>query len=174
AMSTSLGTVDANATVNEALEIMRERSSGVLVVDKRQENDEYGGLLCSDIAREVLSKDRAPARVNVYEIMRKPVVCVRPEMDIQLCSRLFDDYGLIRAPVIEGSTLIGTVSPQPGRSTRTIRNRARGQASAALRARRTCAIACWPRTLIAPCQISIARRAIDHKPPPLPDTQRLK
>jgi predicted transcriptional regulator len=110
-MNTSFGTVDANATISEALEIMRERSSAVLVVGKRHEGDEYGLLLCSDLGREVLSKDRAPERVKVYEIMRKPVVCVRPEMDIRLCSRLFDDYRLIRTPVIEGSPLIGTVSP---------------------------------------------------------------
>ena len=57
------------------------------------------------------AKDRAPERVNVYEIMSKPVISVHPEMDIRYCSRLFADYDLVRAPVIDNRTVIGIVSP---------------------------------------------------------------
>jgi predicted transcriptional regulator len=59
----------------------------------------------------VLAKDRAPERVNVYEIMSKPVISVHPEMDIRYCSRLFAQYDLVRAPVIEGRKVVGIVSP---------------------------------------------------------------
>ena len=73
-------------------------------------NDEYGILLISDIARKVLAVDRAPERVNVYEIMAKPVVGVNPDMDIRYCARLFDRLELTRAPVIENTKVVGMVS----------------------------------------------------------------
>ncbi len=110
-MKTDFGTIDGIATVDDALKKMKSLKTAVLVVNKRHENDEYGLITCGDIARHVLAKDRAPNRVNVYEIMNKPVISVHPEMDIRYCSRLFADYNLVRAPVIDNRTVIGIVSP---------------------------------------------------------------
>lgn len=110
-MKTDFGSIDGTATVADALKKMKELKTAVLVVNKRNENDEYGMLTCGDIARHVLAKDRAPDRVNVYEIMSKPVISVHPGMDIRYCSRLFADYDLVRAPVIEDCQVIGIVSP---------------------------------------------------------------
>jgi CBS domain-containing protein len=110
-MKTDFGTIDGIATVDDALKKMKSLKTAVLVVNKRHENDEYGLITCGDIARHVLAKDRAPNRVNVYEIMSKPVISVHPEMDIRYCSRLFADYDLVRAPVIDNLKLIGIVSP---------------------------------------------------------------
>jgi CBS domain-containing protein len=81
-----------------------------LVVKKRHEHDEYGMLLFSDVARKVLAQDRAPDRVNVYEVMTKPVISVEPGMDIRYCARLFDRFGLTRAPVVECGEVLGVVS----------------------------------------------------------------
>lgn len=110
-MKTDFGTIDGIATVDDALKKMKSMKTAVLVVNKRHGNDEYGLITCGDIARHVLAKDRAPNRVNVYEIMNKPVISVHPEMDIRYCSRLFADYNLVRAPVIDNRTVIGIVSP---------------------------------------------------------------
>jgi predicted transcriptional regulator len=110
-MKTDFGTIDGVATVDEALKKMKSLKTAVLVVNKRHENDEYGLITCGDIARHVLAKDRAPNRVNVYEIMNKPVISVHPDMDIRYCSRLFAEYNLVRAPVIDHRTLVGIVSP---------------------------------------------------------------
>jgi len=54
--------------------------------------------------------DRSPERVNVYEIMTKPVMTVRPNMDIRYCARLFDRFGLSRAPVLKHGRVVGIVS----------------------------------------------------------------
>ena len=54
--------------------------------------------------------DRSPERVNIYEIMSKPVIGVDPEMDIRYCTRLFDKFGLSYAPVIDKGELKGIVS----------------------------------------------------------------
>ncbi len=102
--------VDGTTSVDDALKTMKHIETKCLIVNKRHDNDEYGIVLIADIAREVLAKDRAPARVNIYEIMSKPVLTVDPDMDIRYCARLFDKFGLSRAPVVENKKLVGIVS----------------------------------------------------------------
>ena len=110
-MKTDFGTIDGIATVADALKKMKTLKTAVLIVNKRNDDDEYGMLTSGDIARHVLAKDRAPDRVNVYEIMSKPVISVHPDMDIRYCSRLFSTYNLVRAPVLENNQVVGMVSP---------------------------------------------------------------
>lgn len=110
-MRTDFGTIEGIATIKEALETMKSLKTSVLVVNKRHEDDEYGLITSGDIARHVLAKDRAPERVNVYEVMAKPVIAIHPDMDIRYCSRLFAHYNLVRAPVVDGRRVIGMVSP---------------------------------------------------------------
>jgi CBS domain-containing protein len=102
--------VDGMDTVAQALERMRHVDTKSLIVRKRHEDDELGMVLISDIARQVLAKDRAPDRVNIYEIMSKPLISVPPEMDIRYCARLFNRFDLSRAPVVEDGEVIGIVS----------------------------------------------------------------
>ena len=102
--------LDGIRTVREAIEEMLKLNANVLIVKKRNEQDEYGIVQLSDIARKVLAKDRSPDRVNIYEIMTKPVIGVPPTMDVRYCSRLFDQFGLASVPVIENDKVIGMVS----------------------------------------------------------------
>ncbi len=109
-MKTQVDIVDGKMTVMEALSKMRYVETKALVVEKRNDNDEYGIVVLSDIAKQVLAKDRSPHRVNIYEIMSKPVISVKPDMDIRYCARLFERFGLARVPVIENESIIGMVS----------------------------------------------------------------
>jgi predicted transcriptional regulator len=109
-MKTDYDMIDGKLTVEDALRAMRHVETKTLLVDKRDDDDEYGVVLLSDIAKQVLAKDRSPERVNIYEIMSKPVMSVRPEMDIRYCARMFEQFGLSRAPVIEHGKVIGIVS----------------------------------------------------------------
>ena len=102
--------VDGMTTVQDALTKMRHTETKCLIVEKRHDDDEYGIVMLSDIAKQVLAKDRASERVNVYEVMSKPVITVDPEMDIRYCARMFEKFGLSRAPVIDDRKLIGIVS----------------------------------------------------------------
>ena len=111
-MKSTYGTINRDATIMEALIEMKRLQTAVLVVNKRDENDEYGLLLVSDIARKVLAKDRAASRVNIYEIMTKPAVCVDPDMDIRYCSRLMSSFNLMRVLVVKDKVLLGTVNPR--------------------------------------------------------------
>ena len=102
--------VDGGIDVMEAMRIMKRVEATSLIVRKRSEQDEYGMLLFSDIAKQVIAKDRAPERVNVFEIMGKPVITVRPEMSIRHCARLFEQFGISHAPVLENDQVIGIIS----------------------------------------------------------------
>jgi len=109
-MKTNFDMIDGRVTVMEALRTMKHVETKALVVDKRNENDEYGMVLISDIAKLVLAKDRSPDRVNVYEIMAKPLLPVDPDMDIRYCARYFENFSLSRAPVVENKKVIGIIS----------------------------------------------------------------
>lgn len=109
-MRTDVTEVDGKLDVLSALKIMKEVGATSLIVKRRDDNDEYGMLLFSDIAKKVIAKNRAPERVNVYEIMAKPVLTVRPDMEIRYCARLFDNFGISHAPVVENDKIVGIVS----------------------------------------------------------------
>nr|VFJ88179.1 MAG: CBS domain-containing protein [Candidatus Kentron sp. H]VFJ90190.1 MAG: CBS domain-containing protein [Candidatus Kentron sp. H]VFJ96559.1 MAG: CBS domain-containing protein [Candidatus Kentron sp. H] len=109
-MKRKFDTVSGMTTIKEALEKMQYVETKCLIVEKRHDDDEYGILLLSDIARKVVAIERAPERVNVYEVMQKPVVSVDPNMDIRYCARLFDRFGISRTPVIERDEIIGIIS----------------------------------------------------------------
>ena len=42
--------------------------------------------------------------------MSKPVISVDPQMDVRYCIKLFDRFGISRAPVIENGQIVGLVS----------------------------------------------------------------
>ena len=109
-MRTEVTEVDGKMDVLSALKMMKKVGATSLIVKRRDDQDEYGLLLFSDIAKEVLAKDRAPERVNVYEIMAKPVLAVRPDMQVRYCARLFENFGISHAPVVADDKIVGMVS----------------------------------------------------------------
>ncbi len=102
--------MDGMETVKTAIETLREKNARCVIIRKRHENDEYGIVLLGDIAKQVIAKDRSPERVNLYEIMSKPVIGVHPDMDIRYTARLFERFGLSQAPVIDGDKVVGLVT----------------------------------------------------------------
>lgn len=109
-MSSDYILVEGLMTVSEALELLRDRPPCPFIVKKRWPDDEYGMMLLGDIAKKVLALNRSPDRVNVYEVMIKPLVHVRSDMDIRYCARLFDRLALTHAPVLDGEELVGVIS----------------------------------------------------------------
>nr|WP_275441618.1 CBS domain-containing protein [Psychrobium sp. MM17-31] len=108
-MSNNFVKLDGMCTVQEAIDAMRANNTDVIIVDKRSEHDAYGIVVLSDIAKKVMAKDRAPERVNIYEIMAKPLISLPPHMDVRYCARLFERFGLAYAPVIENEEVLGLV-----------------------------------------------------------------
>ena len=109
-MKTEIDIVNGMMTVSEALRSLKYPDTRTMIVDKRHKDDEYGVVMFRDVALRVLAPNLSPGRINIYEIMSKPVVAVDPQMDIRYCTRLFDSFGLSRAPVVENGGILGLVS----------------------------------------------------------------
>ena len=109
-MKSEVDIIDGMMTVTEALRSLKHPKTRTMIVDKRHEDDEYGVVMLRDIALMVLVPDKSPNRINIYEIMSKPVMSVDSRMDIRYCARLLDRFGLSRAPVIDRGKIVGLVS----------------------------------------------------------------
>ncbi|MBR9825243.1 MAG: CBS domain-containing protein [Alphaproteobacteria bacterium] len=109
-MTTSPLVIDGLATVSQAINLMKEHSVSSLVVDKRDASDEYGILAVHDIAEQIVATDRAADRVNVYEIMSKPVLSVDVGMNIKYAVRLLSRFKLTRALVLDQGKVAGIVT----------------------------------------------------------------
>ncbi len=109
-MTTGFLLVDGLDSVSDVMQQMREQGIVILIVKKRNDDDEYGIVVPADIAKKVLAQDRSPGRINVYEIMSKPVIGVHSRMDVRYCARLFERFGLSVAPVIDDGNVLGVVT----------------------------------------------------------------
>ncbi|MCP4071701.1 MAG: CBS domain-containing protein [Hyphomicrobiales bacterium] len=109
-MQTSLHTVNGLASVQHALEQMGRENVSSLVVERRDENDEYGVITVQDIAAEVVSSDLSVDRVSIYQIMTKPALTLSADMNVRYAIRLLSRFGLTRALVTRGRKLEGLVT----------------------------------------------------------------
>lgn len=109
-MKTKIDIVDGMKTVKDALDEMKHVETKTLIVDRRDEHDEWGMVVIADIARLVLAKNLSPERTNIYEIMTKPVITVHEDMNIRYCAQLFANFNLSRAPVVRDNKIIGIIS----------------------------------------------------------------
>lgn len=100
-MVSGVKTIDGLATISEAMSAMKEHNVSSLVVDRRHGDDELGVITVRDIAREVIATNRSPDRVNVYEIMSKPVLTVRAQMQARYAARLLVHFGISRTLVVD-------------------------------------------------------------------------
>ena len=100
-MTAEVHSIDGLATVSEAMALMQKHSVSSLVVNRRDETDELGMVVVSDIARDVIAPNRAPERVNVYEVMSKPVVTLPSEMLVRYAVRLLVRFDISRAIVVD-------------------------------------------------------------------------
>lgn len=100
-MTPSVRVINRTATVSEAIRVMRQCNVSSLVVERRDNADEFGVVTVNDIAQQVIALDQAPDRVNVYEIMSKPVLTVAADMNIKYAVRLLVRFGPSRAIVVD-------------------------------------------------------------------------
>lgn len=108
-MTKDVATIRSSATVAEAVQLMRARDWRALIVERRHEQDAYGIISESDIVYKVIAYGKDPHQVRVYEVMTKPCITINPDLGLEYVARLFANYHLHRAPVIQGE-LIGIIS----------------------------------------------------------------
>ena len=107
-MVTDVITVGAEATVREAVGLMNQHEIGCLVVMKRAEP--VGVVTERDMLKRVLTKLKDPKKTEVREIMSKPLVAAKPQMDIEDAAGIMLKRGIKKLPVVKNGQLVGLVT----------------------------------------------------------------
>lgn len=102
--------IDPDATVSEALAIMRRRYIQSLIVRKTNEHP-YGIVTSRDVSDKIVALERNPRDVRVKEIMTSPLITVSPEMTLQQCAVIMRDNRIHHLPVQDaGGEIIGMIA----------------------------------------------------------------
>ena len=101
-------TIDANATVQEAVRIMNKHEIGCLIVVL---NEKPVGIITErDMLKRVLAKSVDPEKVKVSDIMSAPLIVGKPEMEIEDAVKLMFKTEIKKLPVIRSGKLVGLVT----------------------------------------------------------------
>jgi CBS domain-containing protein len=103
--------VDPDATVADALALMRRRYIHSLIVSKKEDYPEYGILTSTDICDKIVAQGRNPATTRVRDVCTAPLIVVKPEMSLQECAQVMGQHHFHHLPVEDDdSNLVGMVS----------------------------------------------------------------
>ncbi len=102
-------TVEAEATVRQAVDLMNENEIGCLIVVDEEEKP-VGILTERDLLRRVLAKRKDPVRIKVGRVMSKPLVTGTPHMSLEAATKLMFKKKIKKLPVVENGNLVGLVT----------------------------------------------------------------
>lgn len=109
-MTKGVKTIDGSATVADAIKKMRAEKITSLIVNRRNKSDAWAIVTVKDVVTKIVDPGRDPREVKVFEIMTKPLIFVSPGLAVKYCARLMKNAGIRRAPVFDGTDLVGVVS----------------------------------------------------------------
>ena len=102
-------TAKPEATAHEALQLMKDRHVGTVVVV--EENRVTGIVTDRDIALRSLAQHRLPDAVSLQEIMTPNPVTVQEDASVHTAIRLLCQYGVRRLPILDPQgRLVGLAS----------------------------------------------------------------
>jgi len=103
--------VDAEATVSEALALMRRRYIHSLIVNKSADNPEYGIITSTDICDKIVAQQQTPMTTRVKEVMTSPVMTANPDSPLHECAAMMKEHNIHHIPVMDkNGVLMGMIS----------------------------------------------------------------
>jgi CBS domain-containing protein len=103
--------IDPDASVSDALSLMRRRYIHSLVVSKSADNPDYGIVTSTDISDKIIAGERNPSEMRVRDIMNSPLITVPQEATLQECSKIMKEKHIHHLPVTnEAGALVGMIS----------------------------------------------------------------
>jgi CBS domain-containing protein len=101
-------TIDENATVREAAEIMNKFEIGCLIAIRK--GKAMGIITERDLLKRVVAEARDANKTKVKDVMSSPLVVVEPSMDLEEAVKLMFQMKIKKLPVVDGKRLVGLVS----------------------------------------------------------------
>jgi CBS domain-containing protein len=108
AMIDEVVTIEADATVKKAVELMNKHEIGCLIAVRS--GKAVGILTERDMLSRVLGMSRDPERTKVSEIMTSPLVVADPQMDLEEAARLMFKMKVKKLPVVSRGDLVGLLT----------------------------------------------------------------
>jgi signal-transduction protein with cAMP-binding, CBS, and nucleotidyltransferase domain len=103
--------VDPEATVSDALALMRRRYIHSLIVNKTAASPEYGIITSTDICDKIVAQERNPSTTKVKEIMNSPLVTVALDDPLITCAAKMSQLKIHHLPAVnEHGQLVGMIS----------------------------------------------------------------
>jgi signal-transduction protein with cAMP-binding, CBS, and nucleotidyltransferase domain len=102
--------IEADRTVAEAIQKMKEWNVSSLLVKRQDATDTWGFMTQTDVIEKVVAKGQDPDEVQVHEIMTKPVITVPPNCLLSDCAALMARADIRRVLVYDGKEIVGIVS----------------------------------------------------------------
>ena len=107
-MNKRLRTVEPDATIKKAVDIMNKYMIGSILVVK---NEQLVGIITErDILVKIVSACKDPNKTLVSDIMVKNPVTVEPEADVEAAARLMTKHKCKKLPVVHWGKLVGILT----------------------------------------------------------------
>ena len=108
-MSSPVITVDEDANVNKAAQLMADSHIGCIVVTSK-EGKPMGIITESDFVTRVLAKNIQPSKLTAKEVMTSPLITIDPDETLSETARRMSQLNLRRLGVTYKGNLVGIIS----------------------------------------------------------------
>jgi CBS domain-containing protein len=101
-------TIDENATVKEAAEVMNKFEIGCLIAVRK--GKAMGIITERDLLKRVVADAKNANKTKVKDVMSSPLVVVEPNIDLEDAVKLMFQMKIKKLPVVEEKRLVGLVT----------------------------------------------------------------
>ncbi len=103
--------IDPEATVTEALSLMRRRYVDSLIVQKTADNPDLGIITTIDICDKIVAHKQNPSTTKVKDIMSSPLITVPENITVVECATKMKELRIHHLPVVdEKGNLVGMIA----------------------------------------------------------------
>jgi CBS domain-containing protein len=107
-MTMDVITIDENATVKEAAEIMDKNEISCLIAARK--GKAIGIITERDLLKRIIVESKNPVKTKVVEVMSIPLEVVAPGTDLEKALRLMFRKKIKKLPVMDKDRIVGLVS----------------------------------------------------------------
>jgi CBS domain-containing protein len=101
-------TVNPTTKIREAVELMNKNQIGCLVVTRK--GKPVGIITERDVLKKIVCSCKNPEQTRVSEIMSKPLIVGRVDMDWLEAVKLMLDRNIKKLPILDDERLVGLVT----------------------------------------------------------------